>query len=112
MFRNKTIVFALLALACMATFAYCQARAEERQISTVSGTLTKVDFVGSAIVVKTGDEQMALSVPDDATITKGTEKIGLEDLEDNDSVTIQYYSFSPGQYAVVNIVDNNVTDEE
>jgi SOS-response transcriptional repressor LexA len=66
--------------------------------------------VGSTIVVKTGNEQMALSVPDDTMIIKGMEKLGIGDLEEGDSVTIQYYSLSPGQYVAVSIVDNNVDE--
>jgi preprotein translocase subunit YajC len=111
MFRNKTIVFALSAIACMATAAYCQERVENRQILTISGRLAKVDFVGSTIVVKKDNEQITLSVQDDAIITEGTEKLGLEDLEENDPVTIQYYSPYPGQYDVVSIVDNNIIVE-
>jgi len=111
MFRNKIIVFTMLAVAFMITFAYCQERAENRQILTISGTLAKVDFVGSSIVVKAGNEQMALSVPDDVVITKGTEKLGIEDLEESDPVVIQYFSPSPGQYTATTIVDNNAIDE-
>lgn len=110
MFRNKTIVFVLSAVACMATFAYCQEGVENRQLSTVSGALANIDFVGSTIIVKTDSEQMAFSVPDDAMITRGTEKIGLVDLEENDPVTIRYYSSSSGQYAVASIADNNVDE--
>ena len=112
MFRKKTIVFSLLAIACMATFAYGQEKVENRQLSTVSGTLTAVDSVGNIIVVKIDDKLMAFSVPDDAMITAGAEKISVEDLEDTDSVTIQYYSPSPGQYVAVSIMDNNnIMDE-
>jgi hypothetical protein len=111
MLSNKTIIFALLIVAGMATFAYCQEKAENRQISTISGTLTNIDFVSSTIVLKTDNEQMTLSVPDDAIITKGAEKLGIEGLGETDSVTVQYYSSAPGQYSVASIVDNNVTEE-
>ena len=111
MLRNKMIIIALLAVALMVTFAYGQEKTVNSQISTVNGTLTNVDFVGSNIVVKTSNEQMTFSVPKDAIITRGMEKLGIEDLEETDSVTIQYYSLSPGQYSVVSIVDNNLAEE-
>lgn len=111
MSRNKTIIITLLTLACTATFAYCQEKTANRQISTINGTLTNVDFVGSTIVVKTNNEQITFSVPTDAIITRGMEKLGIEDLEETDSVTIQYYSPSTGQYSVVSIVDNNLAEE-
>ncbi len=49
---------------------------------------------------------MAFFVPDDASITEGTEKIGLMDIEQSDSVTIQYYSPFPGKFVVVSITLN------
>jgi preprotein translocase subunit YajC len=107
MFRNKTGFFALLTVVCVATLAYCQEIAANRQITTISGTLSEVDFVGSTIVVDTGGEQVELSVPDDVMITAGSEKLGLVDLGETDPVTVEYYSPSSDQHIAVSIVDNN-----
>ena len=106
MFKSKMIVFVLLALAFTASLAYCQEKVETRQTITIVGIVTKVDGVGNIIEVKTNEGQMAFSVPDDASITEGTKKIGLMDIEQSDPVTIQYYSPSPGKFVVVSITYN------
>ena len=106
MFKSKMIVFVLLALAFTASLAYCQEKVETRQTITIVGIVTKVDGVGNIIEVKTNEGQIAFSVPDDASITEGTKKIGLMDIEQSDPVTIQYYSPSPGKFVVVSITYN------
>jgi hypothetical protein len=106
MFKSKGIVFVLLALAFTASLAYCQEKVETRNIITIEGTAAKVDAVGNIIAVKTNEGQMAFSVPDDASITEGTKKIGLMDIQQGDPVTVQYYSPSPGKYVVVSITYN------
>lgn len=107
MFRNKIFLLALLAVAFFSISAYCQENAANRQITAISGTITKVDFVGGFIVVDTGSGQLELSVPDDAVMVGGTEKLGLVDLQESDPVTVQYYNSSSDQHIVVSIVDNN-----
>lgn len=107
MFKSKMIVFILLASAFTASIAYCQKKVENRQTIALYGTVTKVDAVGNIIEVKTNEgQQMAFSVPDDVSITEGTEKIGLMDIEQGDSVAIQYYSPSPGEFVAVSITYN------
>ncbi len=111
MLKTKAIAFALLMVTFIATFAYSQEKVENRQIITIVGTVTKVDSVSNIIVVKTDNGQMVLSVPDDIIVTQGTDEIWLEDILDNDPVTVQYYSPSPGKYVVVSIADNNMSEE-
>jgi hypothetical protein len=107
MFKSKMIVFVLLALAFTASLAYCQEKVETRQTIAIIGRVTKVDAVGNIIEVETNEgQQMAFSVPDDASITEGTKKIGLMDIEQSDSVAIQYYSPSQGKFVVVSITYN------
>jgi hypothetical protein len=107
MIGDKTIVFVLLAFSCTVTCAYCQGKEGSLSTSTITGTLTSVDFAGNTIVVNIGDAELKLSVPDGARITGGTEDLGLVGLEDGDPVTVQYYSPSPGRYTAVSIQDNN-----
>ncbi|MDD5730882.1 MAG: hypothetical protein PHN57_07135 [Candidatus Omnitrophica bacterium] len=106
MFKSKTIVFVLLVLAFTASLAYCQEKVETRKIITTDGIVTKVDAVGNIIEVNTNEGQIAFSVPDDASITQGTKKIGLMELEVSDPVTIQYYCPFPGKFVVVSITYN------
>ena len=107
MFKNKMIVFILLALALTANLAYCQEKVETRYTITVVGIASKVDAVGNIIEVKTNEGQMAFSVPDDASITEGTKKIGLMEIRVSSPVTIQYYRPSPGKYVAVSVTYNS-----
>jgi hypothetical protein len=111
MLKYKTLVIALIAAAWMAATAFCQESASNRQMTIISGTLAEVDFAGGTIIVKTDSGQVEIAVPDDAMITGGTEKLGLADLEDNDPVTVRYYSSPSGQNVAAGIVDNNATFE-
>lgn len=107
MVNSKIIVFVLSALSFTASLAYCQEKTGDRQLMTVSGIVSMVDSVGSIIEVDTGEGKMAFTVPDDASITQGTQNIGLMDIDTNYPVTIEYYSPSPGKFVVVSITYNN-----
>jgi ABC-type Fe3+-hydroxamate transport system substrate-binding protein len=108
MFKYKVTAFILSMVVLMVSAAYCQVKAENRNIQTTIGTVTMVDAVGNIIEINTADRQIAFSVPEDTKITLGTVKIGLMDIEVSDPVEIQYYSSSPGEYTAVSIVDNNI----
>jgi len=60
--------------------------------------------------VRTDDQELTLSVPDDAKITENGEEVGLVGLEEADPVLVRYFSPSPGSYTVVSIQDNNGYD--
>ena len=111
MFKIKAVALALLAAAFTVTSAYCQEKAENQQIQTISGTVTQVDTVGNSIVVNTGEAQVLFYVPDDAKINQGEETIGLMDVQESDPVTISYYTASPGKYVVVSIIDSNLAND-
>jgi len=104
--KSKSIFFLLVTLLFSAHLAYCQEAVGIRKTITINGTVAKVDAVGSIIELKINEGQMAFSVPDDASITEGTKKIGLMDIEMGDPVTIGYYSSSPGKFVVVSITAN------
>jgi len=106
MFKIKMVVLLLSILAFTASLAYCQEKVDTRRIMTIVGSASKVDAVGSIIEVETNGEQMAFTVPSDASITEGTKKIGLMEIEASDPVTIQYYSPSSGKFVVVSITCN------
>ena len=107
MFKSQMIVFVSLTLAFTASLTYCQEKVETRKIITTVGTVTKVDAVGNIIEVDTNEGQMAFSVPEDASITQRTKKIGLMEIEASNPVTIQYYSPAPGKFVVVSITYNS-----
>jgi hypothetical protein len=110
MFKYR-IILSLLLTAGTLSPAYCQVQAGNHQIKIVRGTATDIDAVGNVITIQPdpmqmGQTQMALYVPDKATITHETHDVGLLDIRKSDPVTIQYYVSSPGKYTVLSIVDN------
>ena len=106
MVKYKIIIFVLIN-ALMLTTGYCQKDLENHQIKTVAGVATGTDFVGSTIdIVTTDQRQMTFYVPSGASMTRGTQDIGLMDVKQGHSVTVQYYTSSPGKDIVVSIVDN------
>ena len=106
MFKNKIIIFILVAFT--ASLAYCQEKTETHRTITAAGIVANVDAVGNVIEIKANEGQMAFSVTDDTSITEGTEKIGLMDIEVNNPVTIQYYIPSPGKFVAVSITSNRI----
>jgi hypothetical protein len=107
------IILLLLMSALMVTAAYSQEKLESNQTKTISGTVTDTNFVGSTITILTVDQQqMAFYVPENAIIAQGTKDIGLMDIKQGHSVTIQYDISSPGKNIVDSIADNNPMAEE
>jgi len=94
----------------MITVAYGQ---QNRQTKTISGVVTKIDFVGNTISVLTDDQhQRSLYVAGNAIITSDTHDVGLMDIREGDPVTIQYDVSSPGKDMVDSIVDNKPSSHE
>lgn len=103
------VILILLVSALMGTAAYSQENLHSNQIKTVSGTVTKTDFVGNTITVLTNDQkQMAFFVPGNVIITQEAHDIGLMDIREGNPVTIQYDNSSTGQSIAVSIVDNKL----
>jgi len=90
---NKLIGFLAVAfiVACAAL-----ARAEEE--TTVSGTVTDVDWVSSSLTVRyvnpyTGHlDEVTVRVPKEAKINRGTRSMSFSDIRQSDMVTMTYYS--------------------
>ena len=106
MFKHQLITIILLASVLAPGVAYCQEKAESQRIGTIIGTITKVDTVGDIISIHTESVEMAFSVPGQAKIVRNTHDIGLLDIKDGDSVTVQYNNFSPGKNSIISIVVN------
>lgn len=83
-----------------------------QDLRTVLGTVVDMDTVGSLMVVNTDAGMMTFKVPEDKTkMIRGTEEIHLDDIDISDSVTVQFYSPSPGEFEAVSITDNNLGNE-
>ncbi len=111
-FTLRVFFFGILSTVLVTT-AYCRGNLGNNQANTVSGTVTKTDFVGNTITVLTADQQqMVFSVPGNAIITRGTKDIGLMDVKPGHPVTIQYEVSSPGKDIANSIVDNKPEEHE
>jgi hypothetical protein len=115
MLKNKILALSLLVIFLIPSLAHSQDKVNPRAISTVIGTVTKVDFVGNTIevnVTANGSGQlMSFSVPPQAKIVLATHDIGLADIGIGNPVTIQYVNPTPGKYNAVSIVDNRPDHE-
>ncbi len=67
-----------------------------QQHYTMHGKVVTIDWVGSLLVVKNyGDtmiDELTLRVPHDTVIMKGTDSIGLADINPEDRVAVEYYN--------------------
>ncbi len=103
------VVCAVVIAVCVhsaVAFAYHIDR--NRPTRSIEGNVLSVDWVGSKIVVKVdGNDEMTFTVAEDAQVIRAGETIGLDDLLQNDPVTITYYNASPGPLVAVSVSDSN-----
>jgi hypothetical protein len=111
MSKNKMFLLILFILVFVPCLVYCQELSGDRKTQTIDGSVTQVDFVGSTVLVNTLAGQLPFTVSDDTVIKRGTDKIGLEDIDVGDPVTIEFSSPSAGTYIAVAIIDNNLGNE-
>jgi hypothetical protein len=112
MYKYKVILF-LLMTTMTVTAAYSQTNSGNHQTATVSGTVTKIDFVGNTISILTDDNHpMSFSVPGKAIILQDTQDIGLMDVKISHPVTIKYDVSSSGKQIVDSIIDNKPAAHE
>ena len=92
--RIPFIVLALMLAVSLFSFVFAQDAKQVCVVKTVAGKVVELDWVAATIVVKwlgsTGYDELTISVPDDAPITKGSEEITLADVELSDDVYIEY----------------------
>ena len=108
--KINIFVIALLVSAITAASAYSQEITESKDIQTLYATVESVDYVGSILSVKTGEEKATLLVPSGVPIVSGNENIGLLDLDQNVPVIIKYYISPEGKYVAVNIAVNKPSE--
>jgi hypothetical protein len=93
------ITFALILLVAASFACYAQDNSEPSELNSVEGQITSVDWVGSVISVN----GITISVPATATIYKGEDVIGLDEVNAADPAVVTYYDDPPGQHKAVNI---------
>lgn len=99
----KNIFAITVFLFFVAAHPYCACAQQDQARScvtkSVAGKVVEVDWVASVLVVKwlgaNGYDELAISVPEDARITRGAEKVDFGDVELSDDVYIQYRDCGP-----------------
>lgn len=88
---------------------FCQQEQDAPETQARQGVVTQIDSVGSLLVIFDGIKEWRFKVEPGARIERGTDDIMLDDLESNDTVTVEYYKSPGGVLKAVSIVDNNIT---
>lgn len=111
----------LLILAfCSACFlpAYGEDTApQQRIVRTVSGRVIEIDWVGSKLTIQPFESlnshprMMMFVVSANTGIFRGTESMGLGDIEQDDDVEIGYYVNARGENEATTIVDTNLSNQ-
>ncbi len=111
-YKAKSVIFMALAFAlALANAGYSQqeqnkAEPQKPEIKRMFGTVAQVGFVKGFIMVTSEAGYVIVTVPEDIPISRGTKKIGLEEIDPGDSVIVQYYCPEPGKYVAVSIRDS------
>lgn len=111
MFKNCVIIFVIIASFVLAFNCYAEDIPEDVPIFTVHGTVDQVDSVGGILSVLVDGSEMVFSVPEDLKIRRGVDKIGLDDLDSNDGITVEYYRTRDGELKATSITDTNLGNE-
>lgn len=93
------IVLFLTVLLLSGSFCRCASADEARQIRTIQGNVSSVDWVGSVIVIN----DIRLIVLPDTKIYKGNITIPFSDIRVNDAITVTYYRDSSGTFRAISI---------
>lgn len=95
------IIRIFLICAFMAGGACCPCfsseQAEGQEVSTISGKLIAIDWIGSVVVVRIKlpggiYDEMTYHVSRDTKITKGVQSLTFGELHEQDRVTIEYFN--------------------
>jgi len=103
------LLFAVFSLGA-AVPCYCQDDGQ-RQIKTLNGNISDVDWAGSKLVIKGYEPttnayyEVVINVPDSAIIKKGAESIGFSELEEEDAVIVRYYEDDQGNDTLISLED-------
>jgi len=108
--RMKKIFLLLAALIFFTCVAYCETAKEK----TVSGTVVDIDWVSSSLTVRyfapfsPNADELTFKVTSESLLQKGTESIGLSDIEQADPVSVTYYDDGTSGLKVKKLTDLNL----
>ena len=98
-FAKYFILTALFLFATMAVIPSCRGDDDTEMVTvyTIEGEIVSLDTIGGTIVVKwtqsypeIATDEITLKVPEDAKIIKGSDTIGVMDINQFDRATIKY----------------------
>lgn len=104
-------IFVIIASFVLAFNCYSEDIPDDVPIFTAHGTVDQVDPVGGILAILVDGSEMVFSVPADLKIKQGVEQISLADVDQSDSLTVEYYRTGDGQLKVVSITDTNLGNE-
>lgn len=106
---KRWLCVCVLAVSLMSQgIGFCQQDEGVLETQSKEGVVTQVDSIGSVLEIFDGNSAVSFSVDPAARIQRGIDSIMLDDLESNDSVTVEYYKSSNGVLKAVSITDSNI----
>jgi len=98
MIRIRAIAFFLVLGLSLVSSSYCDEELNKKQLKTIQGAISDVNWVGSTITVRwmehvrnTRYDEITIFVPHKTKILKGTSIVMLSSLNIFDRVTVTYY---------------------
>jgi hypothetical protein len=82
------------------------------ELKWIYGSVAKVSFTAGYIVVFSDQGYTNFKVTDKTAISIGPKKVGLDDINTEDSVRVQYYSPEPGKCVAVSISESKKEENE
>lgn len=106
--RKLFSVVAALAIIIFPSVALCEQpdAADIPMMASVQGQIVSVDFVGSKVVVNTGDDEITFHyVDDEVQVEKNGQSISINDLNQGDQVTVRFVDKKHVGLVAVSITD-------
>lgn len=94
------VVGIMLIIAGAAIHCYSEDSSEENRTITMQGNVTVIDWVGSVLTVNDTE----FSIPSNAEVKKGIDKIDFSDINVGDSVRVTYSKEKDGTLKVSRVV--------
>jgi hypothetical protein len=107
MFKYKLITFILLTAVLIPAKAFCQEVIKDQQVRVIAGNVTYADPAGGIINVQTDKGNMVFYISVESYLYQHDRHMASIEIEQGDSVIIQYVRSSWGKNNILSLVDNN-----
>ncbi|MFA5039459.1 MAG: hypothetical protein WC732_07240 [Candidatus Omnitrophota bacterium] len=106
MSRIPLLFVLLLSVVAFAVPAFAETDpADIPLMASIQGWVVTVDWVGSKIVLNTGDDEITLRFMDDVQVQKNGQDISINDLNQGDQVTVHFIDKRHAGLVAVSITD-------